>query len=149
MHPGSLAEPVLAACGITTAGKAVIVGLAPASGESADAWQDVLADLKDQGLASRLLVISDRAPGLIAAIEQAFPRALRQRCLIHRARNVLAKVPAGIKDGYWATFGVEDLKAKPGRRLVELIGNRIAETAGKYSATCPAAMNACSPPAKG
>ena len=87
MHPGSPAEPVLAAWGITTGGKPAFVGLAPGSGESADAWGDFLADLKDRGLPSPLLVISDGAPGLIAAIEQAFPQALRQRCLIHRSRK--------------------------------------------------------------
>jgi transposase-like protein len=83
MHPGSPAEPVLAAWGITTGGKPAFTGLAPGSGESADAWGDFLADLTDRGLPSPLLVISDGAPGLIAAIEQAFPKALRQRCLIH------------------------------------------------------------------
>ena len=87
MHPGSPAEPVLAAWGITTGGKPAFVGLAPGSGESAGAWADFLADLKDRGLACPLLVISDGAPGLIAAIEQAFPKALRQRCLIHRNRK--------------------------------------------------------------
>jgi putative transposase len=87
MHPGSPAEPVLAAWGITTDGKPAFIGLAPGSGESADAWHDFLADLRDRGLASPLLVISDGAPGLIAAIEQAFPKALRQRCLIHRNRK--------------------------------------------------------------
>ena len=85
MHPGSPAEPVLAAWGITTGGKPAFIGLAPGSGESADAWADFLADLKERGLPSPLLVISDGAPGLIAAIEQAFPKALRQRCLIHYA----------------------------------------------------------------
>ncbi len=118
MHPGSPAEPVLAAWGITTGGKPAFIGLAPGSGESADVWHDFLQDLKDRALPSPLLVISDGAPGLIAAIEQAFPKALRQRCLIHRARNVLAKVPAGmqaeIKDAYWALFDIEDLKTKPG-----------------------------------
>ena len=144
MHPGSPAEPVLAAWGITTDGKPVFTGLAPGSGESADAWHDFLTDLKDRGLASPLLIISDGAPGLIAAIEQAFPQALRQRCLIHRARNILAKVPAGmqaeVKDAYWALFDTEDLKTQPGPQLVELIGNRITEMAAKYSATYPAAM---------
>ena len=76
---------MLAARGITTGGKPAFIGLAPGSGESADAWHDFLADLKDRGLPSPLLVISDGAPGLIAAIEQAFPKALRQRCLIHRS----------------------------------------------------------------
>ena len=35
MHPGSPAEPVLAAWGITTDGKPAFIGLAPGSGESA------------------------------------------------------------------------------------------------------------------
>jgi putative transposase len=144
MHPGSPAEPVLAAWGITTGGKPAFIGLAPGSGESADAWGDFLADLTDRGLPSPLLVISDGAPGLIAAIEQAFPRALRQRCLIHRARNIVAKVPAGmhpeIKDAYWKLFDTEGLKTQPGPRLVELVDNRITEMAGRYAATYPAAM---------
>jgi transposase-like protein len=144
MHPGSPAEPVLAAWGITTGGKPAFIGLAPGAGESADAWHDFLIDLKERGLPSPLLVISDGAPGLIAAIEQAFPKALRQRCLIHRARNVLAKVPAGmqaeVKDAYWAIFDTDDLKTQPGPRLAELTGNRITEMAAKYSPTYPAAM---------
>src|SRR5689334_21247442 len=111
MHPGSPAEPVLAAWGITTGGKPAFIGLAPGAGESADAWHDFLTDLTDRGLPSPLLVISDGARGLISAIEQAFPMALRQRCLIHRARNVLAKVPAGmqaeVKDAYWALSGTD------------------------------------------
>ncbi|MGH3149981.1 MAG: IS256 family transposase, partial [Streptosporangiaceae bacterium] len=144
MHPGSPAEPVLAAWGITTDGKPAFIGLAPGSGESADAWHDVLTDLKDRGLPSPLLAISDGAPGLIAAIEQAFPKALRQRCLIHRARNVLAKVPAGmqaeVKDAYWALSGTEDLTTEPGPALVELVSHRITAMADRYSATYPAAM---------
>ena len=38
-------------------------------------------------------MISDGAAGLIGAAERTLGAALRQRCLIHRARNVLAKVP--------------------------------------------------------
>jgi putative transposase len=144
MHPGSPAEPVLAAWGITTDGKPAFVGLAPGTGESADAWHDFLADLKERGLASPLLVISDGAPGLIGAIEQAYPKALRQRCLVHRCRNLLAKVPAGmqaeIKDAYWAIFGTEELKTPPGPKLVEIIDARIGEFAARYQAMYPAAV---------
>ena len=144
MHPGSPAEPVLAAWGITTEGKPAFIGLAPGTGESADAWHDFLAGLKDRGLASPLLVVSDGAAGLIAAIEQAFPKALRQRCLVHRARNVLAKIPAGmqaeVKDAYWAVFGTEGLKTPPGPKLTEIIDARISEMTAKYAATYPAAM---------
>ena len=144
MHPGSPAEPVLAAWGITTDGKPAFIGLAPGTGESADAWHDFLADLKDRGLPSPLLVISDGAPGLITAIEQAFPKALRQRCLIHRARNILAKVPAGmqaeVKDAYWAIFDTEELTTPPGPKLTEIIDARITEMAARYAATYPSAM---------
>src|SRR5437764_3358450 len=45
MHPGSPAEPVLAAWGITTGGKPAFIGLGPSTGESF-AWNDFLADLK-------------------------------------------------------------------------------------------------------
>ena len=144
MHPGSPAEPVLAAWGITTSGKPAFIGLAPGSGESADAWHDFLADLKDRGLASPLLVISDGAAGLIGAIEQVFPKALRQRCLVHRCRNVLAKVPAGmqaeIKDAYWKIFDTEDLQTPPGPELVAIIDARIDAFAAKYRALYPAAV---------
>jgi putative transposase len=144
MHPGSPAEPVLAAWGITADGKPAFIGLAPGTGESVDAWGDFLADLKGRGLDSPLLVISDGAAGLIGAIEQALPRAVRQRCLIHRARNVLAKIPAGmqseIKDAYWELFDTEDLKTPPGPDLVALIDARVDAFAGKYKPLYPAAV---------
>ena len=144
MHPGSPAEPVLAAWGITTGGKPAFIGLAPGTGESADAWHGFLTDLKDRGLASPLLIISDGAPGLISAIEQAYPQALRQRCVIHRARNILAKIPAGmqaeVKDAYWKIFDTADLKTPPGPKLTELIDARISEMAARYGPTYPSAM---------
>jgi putative transposase len=145
MHPGSPAEPVLAAWGITTEGKPVFVGLAPGTGESTDAWADFLTDLRERGLVTPLLIVSDGAKGLIAAIEQIYPKALRQRCLIHRLRNVLAKIPTGIqaevRDGYWALFDTTDLNnVGPGPQLVEIIDKRIEGFATKYNDLYPAAM---------
>jgi putative transposase len=87
MHPGARAEPVLVAWGITTDGKPVLVGLAPGSSESHDAWADFLAGLVARGLRAPLLVVSDGAEGLIGAAERVFDRSLRQRCLIHRSRK--------------------------------------------------------------
>src|SRR6266480_5542066 len=89
MHPGARAEPVLAAGGIDTGGKPVFVALAAGGSESAGAWGDFLDELRGRGLRPPLLVISDGAAGLINAIESALPRSLRQKCLIHRCRNVL------------------------------------------------------------
>jgi putative transposase len=62
MHAGIRAEPVLAAWGITTAGKPVLVGLEAAGNEGNDAWDDFLDGLTARGLRPRLLVISDGTP---------------------------------------------------------------------------------------
>ena len=144
MHPGSPAEPVLAAWGISTGGKPAFIGLAPGTGESFDAWKDFLADLKDRGLASPLLIISDGAPDLIGAIEQVYPQALRQRCLIHRARNILAKIPAGmqaeVRGAYWKIFDTEDLTTGPGPELVKTIDARIDAFADRHRGMYPAAV---------
>ena len=108
MHDGARAEPVLAAWGITTEGRPVLVGLDSDASESTDAWKGFLDGLVSRGLRAPLLVVSDGAPGLIAAVELVFPNSLRQRCAIHRCRNILAKVPvehqAEVKAAYWAIF---------------------------------------------
>jgi hypothetical protein len=89
-----------------------------------------------------LLVISDGAPGLISACELVLARSLRQRCLIHRSRNILAKVPASaqaeVKKAYWDLFA--DKKAEPGQAAVEEVRGRIASFAKKYGTLYPAAV---------
>ena len=151
MHDGARAEPVLAAWGITTAGAPVLVGLAPAGSESTDAWADFLDDLKGRGLRPPLLAISDAAPGLLSALEQVFPRSLRQKCLIHRSRNVLAKVPAQaqteFKSAYWKLFDVQDVldgqdgpTLVPGPELVAFVQARIEVFATTYGGRYPAAV---------
>jgi transposase-like protein len=139
MHPNSPAEPVLAAWGITTDGRPVFIGLAPAGAESADAWCDFLEDLKGRGLRPPLLGISDGAPGLIGALETAFRQSLRQRCLIHRCRNLLAKVPksveAEVKAAFWSIF--DDIDEDPGDRAVAEATRRAAEFAKRYRKLYP------------
>jgi putative transposase len=147
MHPGARAEPVLAAWGITTDGAPVFVALAAGGSESTDAWGDFLNGLHGRGLRPPLLVISDGAAGLINATESVLARSLRQKCLIHRCRNVLAKVPAAaqdeIKNAYWAIFDTEDLIAAgtgPGQELVTAVQARIDAFAETYGKLYPAAV---------
>jgi transposase-like protein len=78
-HHGAWAEPVLVGYGITTTGKAVFLGLDGAATEWVDACLGLLRDLLGRALRPPPLVISDGAPGLIAALEQVFPHSLRQR----------------------------------------------------------------------
>jgi putative transposase len=142
MHPGAPAEPVLAAWGIDTDGRPVFVGLAPAAAESTDAWDDFLADLVRRGLRPPLLGISDGAPGLCGAFDRAFPNSLRQRCLIHRCRNALAKVSEhdqdAVKADFWAIVDVGD--AEPGDDAVAVATRQAAGFAATWQARYPAAV---------
>jgi putative transposase len=85
---------------------------APGASESADASIAFLTDLTDRRMSAPLLVISDGGKGLAAAIERCCSASKHQRCTIHVARNVLAKVPkhaqADLKGDHWAIFnGIE------------------------------------------
>jgi transposase-like protein len=142
-HANAAAEPVLAGWGIDTDGQPVFVGLGTAASESGDAWGGFLTDLGARGLRCPLLVISDGATGLISAVDRTMSGALRQRCLIHRARNILAKVPknaqAGVKADYWAIFEVPDT-VEPGPAAVRHVQNRIDSFARRWRDSYPAAV---------
>ena len=140
-HPKAKAEPILAAWGITTDGAAVFLGLAPGASESTDAWRAFLSDLKDRGLAEPLLVVSDGGKGLLGAIELEFTQSLVQRCLVHVARNVLAKVPkhanADLKRDYWAIF---DNIEEEGESAVAEAKRRAKRFIAKWKPLYPAAV---------
>ena len=142
MHPDAPAEPVLCAWGITTQGSSVLVGLAPGAHEGHDPWAGFLGELVERGLRSPLLVITDGAPGLIGAVEVTFAHSLRQRCLVHRARNLLAKVPKHaqeeVKQAFWQIF--DDIAAEPGEAAVAEARRRATAFAKRYRDRYPAAV---------
>jgi putative transposase len=94
LHLGAHREPVLAAWGINRVGAKVLLGLLPGSKEDTATCRDFLRDLKARGLIDPVLVVTDGAPGMMRAVDEVFPRSLRQRCLAHRIRNLEQKVPA-------------------------------------------------------
>lgn len=86
-------EGVLSAYGLLEDGRAVLVHLGLGPRESYDAWLSFLQDMVVRGLKDPLLVIFDGAPGLHKAVRRMWPRAFRQRCQVHKMRNILAKLP--------------------------------------------------------
>ena len=88
-----------------------------------------------------LLVISDGAAGLVGAIERAFPQALRQRCLVHRARNIPAKprkyAKAELKAAYWEIFEVPEEVAS-GLEAASLVKRRPRDVNRPPVIPCPA-----------
>ena len=91
--------PVLAAIGVTANGTKLVLGLQSGDKESATNWREFFKDLKSRGLdgMSVQLGIMDGLSGLEKVFEEEFPNAKVQRCQVHVARNVLAKVPHKLK----------------------------------------------------
>lgn len=87
-------EGVLSAYALLEDGRPVLLHLDLGPRESYDAWLSFLQNLSARGLPDPLLVVFDGAPGLKKAIKRMWPRAWRQRCQVHKMRNILAKLPA-------------------------------------------------------
>lgn len=86
-------QAILCAWAITSGGEKVMLGLTAASSESSQAWETFLEDMINRGLRQPLLIISDGHKGLISAITKLFPESDRQRCIAHKLRNIMSKVP--------------------------------------------------------
>jgi transposase-like protein len=141
-HDGARAEPVLVAWGITSDGRPRLLAVDAVSAESHDAVVGFLRDLVARGLRPPLLTTTDGAPGLIGAVEQVLSSSLRQRCLIHKARNILAKVSAddqaAVKADYWKIF--DDIDAAPGDAAIAQAHHRAARFEATWAGKYPGAV---------
>jgi len=66
--------------------------------ESIESWKGVLNDMVERGLRRPQLFITDGNQGLPKAIKDIWTEVARQRCAVHRIRNVLARVPKKKQD---------------------------------------------------
>ncbi len=86
-------EGLLAAYALLEDGRMVLLHLGLGPRERAETWVAFLHELTARGLGTPLLCISDGNPGLRKALKQVFPGVHTQRCLVHKLRNILAKLP--------------------------------------------------------
>ena len=93
-----VSRAVVIATGITANGDREVLGLAVGDSEDEAFWTEFLRSLRRRGLAGVRLVISDAHEGLKAAARKTLQGASWQRCRVHFARNVLARVPKGHQD---------------------------------------------------
>ena len=61
--------------------------------EDLDSWKNFFVWLKQRGLKDPLLIIGDKALGMVEAIGLVFPHARYQRCIVHFYRNVFSVTP--------------------------------------------------------
>ena len=66
---------VLIVCGVDESGRRDIIAVEPMAEESRDSYGVLFQSLKERGLTTPKLVISDAYAGLVAAIRESFPGA--------------------------------------------------------------------------
>jgi putative transposase len=122
-------EAVLVAWGICRDGRKVLLHLALGNKESETACTAFIRDMVKRGLPTPTLVTTDGAPALIAAVEALWPHSLRQRCLVHKVRNVLDKVPEGVKSevkqALWSVYDA------PIREVAEVLAQHFIRRYGE------------------
>ena len=91
--------PVLVVVGVTDKGYRTVLGLQSGDKESAASWREMFKDLKGRGLDGNAITLGvmDGLSGLESVFKQEFSNAKVQRCQVHVARNILAKVPRKLK----------------------------------------------------
>ena len=99
-HVVSMAIQVV--CGVNEQGAREVLAIEPMLEESRESYTQLFDKLKERGLQTPSLVISDANGGLVAAIQKNFPGASWQRCKVHFMRNILAKIPHRSKENFAA-----------------------------------------------
>jgi transposase-like protein len=91
IRDGNVANrPIYVALAVTVDGERDILGLwagEHGDGEGAKYWLRVLTELKNRGVADCCIVVCDGLKGLPEAIEQVWPQAITQTCIVHLLRN--------------------------------------------------------------
>jgi putative transposase len=100
---------ILTALGVDLAGNKEVLTLRACAEESKEGWVSVLEDLRTRGATQIDLIVTDGHEGLLAAVKALFSATPRQRCLLHKQRNVLNAVPRRVRQevetellGIWA-----------------------------------------------
>ena len=84
---------ILTALAVDLAGNKEVLALRACAEESKEGWLSILLDLHARGATQVDLIVTDGHDGLLAAVAELFAATPRQRCLVHKQRNVLAAIP--------------------------------------------------------
>ncbi|HVC76818.1 MAG TPA: transposase, partial [Candidatus Micrarchaeaceae archaeon] len=127
-RPSGAKEGVLVAWGYTESGERVLLDVCLGQRERHEDWLEMGRGLARRGLRAPWMAVVDGAPGLIKAVEELWPDSDRQRCTVHRLRNIIAKLPKKpelhdrVRNAYWAALDQAGSAADGEARLRALVG---------------------------
>jgi transposase-like protein len=132
-------QGILCAWAICRDGRRVMLHLALGSRESYENSLDFIRNMVGRGLNVPVMVTTDGAPGLMRAVSEVWGKSLRQRCLAHKMRNILDKVPRAVQEEIKRR--VQDVFYAPS---LDMARERAADVLRDYQAAHPSAMRAFS-----
>jgi putative transposase len=139
VRPTGPKEGVLVAWGFTDEGERVLLQVMLGMRESYEDWQALGRDLIARGLGAPMLIVADGAPGLTKAIEQCWPASDRQRCCVHRARNLYAKLPERererVKHAYWQALD-DAINERDGKQRLQTLVDQLDKEGFTAAAKC-------------
>lgn len=137
IRDGNVANrPIYVALAVTCRGTRDILGLwagEHGDGEGAKYWLRVLTEIKNRGVADVCLVVCDGLKGLPQAIEQVWPAAITQTCVVHLLRNSFRY--ASKKDWSAIAKGLKPVYTAPSEQAAL---DAFAEFAGTWEKRYPA-----------
>jgi putative transposase len=132
---------ILTVLGVDLEGKKEVLALGTCAEEDKEGWLSVLQDIRTRGATQVDLLVTDGHDGLLAAVEELFSATPRQRCLVHKQRNVLAAIPRREREevqaelsGIWkqekkedALINLQAFKAKYAQRYPEAVRSLVED----------------------
>jgi putative transposase len=132
---------ILTVLGVDLQGHKEVLALRACAEEDKDGWSCLLQDLRARGATHIDLIVTDGHDGLLAAVKELFAATPRQRCLVHKQRNVLNAIPRRERGdvqaelvGIWAQPTKEEaktqlaaFKAKYSKRYPEAVRSLVEE----------------------
>ena len=127
--------PILAVVGIAQTGDREVLAFRVGDRENEQAWKDLLDDLKERGVKTIDLWVSDGNQAMLNAITKKFPDSARQRCVVHKMDNVLSYVPTKQQEQL-----KPELKALFYQKDRQAADQAVAAFVEKYRSVYPTAM---------
>ena len=130
-----VSEAIIVVCGVDEHGKRDVLAVEPMADESLESYKNVFSRLKNRGLSTPKLVISDANQGLVSAVKHCFPGSSWQRCKVHFMRNILAHVPQKQKKSFASEL--KSIWLAPDDKVARERANALIE---KYESRFPQAV---------
>src|SRR5690349_3022406 len=103
---------ILTALGVDLIGNKEVLALRACAEEDKEGWACLLQDLRTRGATQIDLIVTDGHDGLLAAVNALFSATPRQRCLVHKQRNVYEVLTSSVGES-------PHIVSQKGGRLIE------------------------------